>query len=205
MEILVVDDDAVLRTLLKTALTHAGYEVLSASSGAEAAQLWQEHDARLLLTDWLMPGMDGEALCQHIRGASRPTYTYIIMLTAQDSREALLAGLAAGADDYLTKPYDAAELLMRVKAGVRVLDLQEALQARVQELETAVGRIQTLEEILPICSYCKQIRDEEGTWHQVEVYIHDHTDTDFSHSICPKCMEVHHGDLMRRFRRAQVE
>jgi len=203
MEILVVDDDAVLRTLVSAALTHAGHQVLLASSGLEAVQLWEEHQVRLVLTDWIMPEMDGEALCRHIRASGRPTYTYLIMLTACETSESVVAGLAAGADDYLTKPYDVAELLMRVKAGVRVLDLQEALQARVRELEAAAGRIQTLEEILPICSYCKQIRDEAGTWHQVEVYIHDHTDTDFSHSICPGCMERHHGDLLKRYKEAQ--
>ena len=205
MEIIVVDDDVVVRTLVSTALTNAGYQVLPASSGSEAVRLWEEREVRLVLTDWMMPELDGEALCKYIRASSRPSYTYLIMLTAQESREAVVAGLSAGADDYLTKPYDVAELLMRVKSGVRVLDLQEALQTRVRELEAAVGRIQTLEEILPICSYCKQIRDEEGTWHEVEVYIHEHTDTDFSHSICPGCLERHHGDMMRRHKSKQED
>ena len=98
-------------------------------------------------------------------------------------------GLDAGADDYLAKPFDRNELRARVQVGVRVVELQRHLAEHIKELETALSQVKQLQGILPICSYCKKIRDDQNYWQRVESYISDHSEAEFSHSICPSCYE----------------
>jgi response regulator RpfG family c-di-GMP phosphodiesterase len=109
------------------------------------------------------------------------------LLTARASREDKIQGLQAGADDYITKPFDPQELRARVQVGIRVLELQGALAQRVRELEEALSRVKQLQGLLPICSYCKKIRNDRNYWQQVEGYITEHSEAQFSHGICPDC------------------
>jgi response regulator RpfG family c-di-GMP phosphodiesterase len=111
------------------------------------------------------------------------------MLTACDSREDLIEGLLAGADDYVAKPFDPRELRARLAVGMRVLGLQQALANRVNELESALAQIKTLQGLLPICSYCKRIRNDKNYWQQIESYVSEHSEAEFSHGICPQCYE----------------
>jgi response regulator RpfG family c-di-GMP phosphodiesterase len=99
----------------------------------------------------------------------------------------VVAGLDSGADDYVIKPFDAEELQSRVRVGQRVLDLQRRLADRVRELETALTQVKQLKGLLPICAYCKMVRDDRDYWQQVEEYLCTHTDVQFSHGICPTC------------------
>jgi sigma-B regulation protein RsbU (phosphoserine phosphatase) len=115
--------------------------------------------------------------------------TYIILLTSRTDRADVVAGLDAGADDYLIKPFDPQELRARVKAGIRIIDLQQKLAAHVAELQDALANVRRLNGLLPICSYCKAIRDDSDYWHRVEEYVTEHADVKFSHGICPKCLE----------------
>lgn len=101
-----------------------------------------------------------------------------------------MTGLEAGADDYVTKPFDRAELWARLKVGKRIIDLQQGLSDRVQELLSALSQVKQLQGILPICSHCKKIRNDQNYWQQVEGYISDITELQFSHSICPNCYET---------------
>jgi response regulator RpfG family c-di-GMP phosphodiesterase len=111
------------------------------------------------------------------------------MLTSRGSPEDTVEGLEAGADDYICKPFNSAELRARIRNGARLLDLQSKLQDRVLELEEALARVKQLQGLLPICSYCKKIRSDGNYWQQVENYISDHTGATFSHGICPQCYE----------------
>ena len=110
-------------------------------------------------------------------------------LTARQGVEQVVTGMAAGADDYLTKPYHRDELRLRLQVGVRMIELQTKLAERVLQLERALDQVKTLEGILPICGYCKKIRADQDYWQSVESYVTTHTEAEFSHSICPPCFE----------------
>lgn len=134
---LVVDDDPVSRNILKKTLTQWGHEVITAKDGKEAWAKLQSQDIRFVISDWMMPKIDGLELCRTIRGAQLPGYTYVILLTAKDEKKDCIEGLEAGADDFITKPFDPAELRVRIRAGLRVLELEDALEERNKNLRIA--------------------------------------------------------------------
>jgi phosphoserine phosphatase RsbU/P len=190
VNILVAEDDPVTRGMLNGILTRWGYGVLLTSDGAEAWEAMQaDEPPRLALLDWDMPELSGIDVVRCIRGAARLQSCYVIMLTAHTDRESLIEALDAGANDFVTKPFNPAELRARIGVGGRVAELQTALERRVVELEEAVAHIKTLQGILPICAYCKRIRDDQKYWHQVERYVQTHTEAQFSHSVCPECYQ----------------
>ena len=128
MKVLIADDDAVSRRLLHSTLARWSYEVVACANGTEAWEVLQKEDApQLVILDWMMPGMDGVQLCRELRKRASQPYTYILLLTAKTQKEDIIAGMEAGADDYITKPFDAQELRVRVRAGQRILDLQTEL------------------------------------------------------------------------------
>jgi DNA-binding response OmpR family regulator len=190
MKILIAEDDPVSRRILEAALEKDGHDIQSVVDGARAWEALERLDApRLAILDWMMPGVDGTEICRRLRAAPPSRPTYVILLTARGRKEDVLAGLEAGADDYVTKPFDHDELRARVRVGARVVELQLALAGRVTELEEALARVRQLRGLLPICSYCKKVRDDRNYWQQVEHYVSEHTDARFSHSICPDCLE----------------
>jgi len=134
-----------------------------------------------------MPGMDGLEVVRRVRGLQSPQPPYLIIVTVKDAKADLVAGPDAGANDYLAKPFDAGELRARIEVGQRMIELQDQLASQVQELRSALEHIKTLQGILPICMYCKKIRDSQGTWNRLEVYLSQHSDAEFSHGICPDC------------------
>jgi phosphoserine phosphatase RsbU/P len=188
MKILVAEDQAVSRHILVAYLHKWGYDVTAFRDGLSAWEALRAPEApQLVILDWLMPGMDGIEICRQIRQNPRTQPIYLILLTARRGQEDKIQGLQSGADDYITKPFNREELRARVQVGIRVLELQGALAQRVRELEDALARVKTLQGLLPICSYCKKIRDDRNYWQQVEGYISDHTEAQFSHGICPEC------------------
>jgi CheY-like chemotaxis protein len=190
MKTLVAEDNPTTLFLLQSALTDWGYEVVAVANGAEAWQRLQEDDSfRLILLDWKMPEMEGVEVCQRLRQLPGREAAYVIILTSKVHKDDLVAGLAAGADDYITKPFDPAELQARLQVGVRIVQLQQSLAERVHELETALAHVKQLHGLLPICAYCKKIRDDHNYWQQVESYISSHSDAQFSHGVCPECFE----------------
>ena len=135
MKVLIADDDDVMRHILEATLTKWGYEVVVARNGLEAWRLLQGNDApRLGILDWIMPGMDGVDVCKEIRKREDHPYTYLILLTAKHRKEDVIAGMEAGADDYIAKPFDPQELKVRLRAGRRILDLQAELLAAKESL-----------------------------------------------------------------------
>lgn len=132
--ILVAEDDAVSRELICTRLDKWGYEVVATQNGSEAIMALRKPGApSLAILDWMMPGMDGLEICRRVREVDR--IVYIILLTAKASTEHLVEGLGAGADDYLTKPFNKDELHARILVGLRVLAMQRALADRIKALE----------------------------------------------------------------------
>jgi diguanylate cyclase (GGDEF)-like protein len=126
--VLAAEDNPVFQSMLRTMLTKWGYDPILASDGKEAWQILQSPDApRLAILDWMMPGMDGVEVCRLVRSAIQEPYIYILLLTARTESQDLVAGMEAGADDYLTKPFNTHELRVRLRAGRRILDLQEQL------------------------------------------------------------------------------
>ncbi len=190
MKALIAEDDAVSRHLLETLLRRWDFEVVVASEGNEAwRQLRQPDPPRLAILDWMMPGMDGLTLCRKIRQIALSEPLYIVLVTARARTQDIIRGLEAGADDYVAKPFDPEELRARIDVGVRMLNLHMELATRVQELSDALQRVKRLQGLLPICSYCKRIRNDQDYWRQVEDYISEHTEVTFSHGICPDCYE----------------
>jgi sigma-B regulation protein RsbU (phosphoserine phosphatase) len=188
MKILVAEDQSVSRYILVASLHKWGYDVMAVEDGTRAWEALQAEDAPpLVILDWRMPGLDGIDICRQIRKSPRTRPIYLILLTARRGQQDKILGLQAGADDYITKPFNREELRARVQVGIRVLELQGALAQRVRELEEALSRVKTLQGLLPICSYCKKIRNDRNYWQQVEGYISDHSEAQFSHGICPEC------------------
>lgn len=188
MKILIAEDDPVSRRVLAATLEMFGYEVVVAADGAEAWTALQRDDApSLIILDWMMPELDGVEICRRVRETATSTPPYLILLTAKSEKSDVVAGLDAGANDYLTKPFDRAELRARVQVGAQVLGLQKNLADRVGELEDALAQVKQLQGLLPICSYCKNIRDEQNYWQRLDSYLMEHADVMFSHGICPDC------------------
>jgi len=166
-----------------------GFSVVSAENGEAALQILQSEDApSLAIIDWMMPKMDGLEVCARVRQMKNHPYVYLVLLTAKSQKEEIAAGLEAGADDYVIKPFDPDELRARLTVGQRVVALERQLAKKVQDLESALTDVRKLKELLPICMYCKSVRDDKDYWHQIDEYIHTETGTDFSHGICPTCM-----------------
>jgi len=174
LKILIVEDDIVARKILSQALHRLGYETAEATDGEEALRVIEHEPVRVIVSDWLMPEIDGLELCRRIRSRVNAEYTYFILLT---SRTADLANqreaIEAGVDDFLTKPLDLQELWMRLRVSERILKF--------------TTQVRQLEAFLPICSYCKKVRDDHNYWQQIEAYINERTGSEFSHSICPDC------------------
>jgi len=190
VRILIAEDDAVSRHLLEATLHKWGYEVIVATDGLEALEALRQPSApSLAILDWMMPGMDGAEVCLKARELAAGRLLYIILLTAKGRKEDVVKGLTAGADDYIIKPFDRSELKARMNAGERILRLQAELAARVKELELALANVKLLQGLLPICCYCKRIRDDQNYWQQVDTYVADHSEAQFTHGICPECRD----------------
>lgn len=190
MRVLIADDDPVIRRLLDATLGASGHEVVAVSDGTAAWEALTADDAPLLaVLDWVMPGLQGIEVCRRVRDLARPIPPYLILLTAMDRTEDIVAGLQAGADDYIAKPFAPDELRARVQVGARVVALQQGLAARVKALEEALAQVNRLQGLLPICAWCKKVRNDQNYWQQVEIYVAERTDARFSHGICPECRE----------------
>ena len=193
MKILVAEDDAVTRRMLVVTLERLGWDVITAEDGNAAWRVFETLKGKdvpeIAVLDWMMPGIEGIEICRRLHTTPGFELVYIILVTSRGGKEDLSYGLAAGANDYVTKPFDPVELEARVRVGQRMVKLQRSLATRVTEVEAALAHVQRLQGLLPICSYCKKVRNEANYWEQVESYFTTHSDLDFTHSICPQCTE----------------
>ena len=185
--ILIVEDEHAVARGIQYALQQEGYEVTLATSGEEGLELATKSAPDLILLDVRLPGMDGFEVLRRLRASQ--VRTPILILSGLAELDAKIKGLGFGADDYLTKPFDARELRARVHVGERILGLQQALADRVVALEQALTQVKQLEGLLPICAWCHKIRDDgNGThWQSVERYVSARSDARFTHTICPDC------------------
>ena len=190
VKILAVEDDPVARAVLRQALKRLGHEAIEAVDGEDAWTALQNGDhVRVVVSDWMMPRCDGLDLCRRIRGRVGVDYTYFILLTSRDASEENQTSAAdAGVDDFLTKPLHLPDLWTRLRVAERILRY--------------TTQVRQLEEMLPICSYCKKIRDDQNYWQQIEGYISVRTGSDFSHSVCPDCYQNVLGPEISRLRAA---
>ena len=177
MKILIAEDDRVARLLLNVTLKKLGYEVVEAEDGEQAWQIFHQQTIRMLISDWMMPKINGLRLSYGIRELKRPYYTYIILLTSLDGKQNYLQGMEAGVDDFIVKPFDVETLHTRLRVARRVLDLQ----AEVKELRG----------MLPTCFYCRRVRDDRNRWIPMEEYIASRSGATFSHGVCPDCYVKH--------------
>jgi sigma-B regulation protein RsbU (phosphoserine phosphatase) len=192
MKILLAEDDEVSARLMTMRLTQWGYEVKCVSNGIQACEALRELAApQLALIDWMMPEMDGVEVCRQMRASLMDSPLYLILLTARGAQEDIIKGMEGGADDYVVKPFHPQELKVRIGAGARMIQLQNTLKDRVAELQEAISKVKFLQGLLPICSYCKRVRDDQDYWHKLETFVSNHAGTEFSHGICPPCYEDH--------------
>ena len=176
MKVLAVEDDHMSLTILRRSLERLGHDVVEARDGEEAWAAWLNEKPRVCVSDWQMPRLDGLSLCRRFRAQQGRDYVYFILLTATGATVSnRRAAGEAGVDDFLTKPIDMSKLWMRLRVAERIL-----------KYTTQVHR---LEEMMPMCSYCKKIRDDQNYWQQIESYINERTGTEISHSVCPECYQ----------------
>jgi len=175
MNVLVAEDDAVTRLTLAAALRGMGHDVTEAEHGGEAWATLALAHFPVVISDWQMPEVDGPELCRRIRARAGARYTYFLLVTATGGKRRYLEGMEAGADDFITKPVDMEELRARLNVAERILGLRQ--------------HVQQLEGLLPICAYCKRIRDAGQNWESMERYVEARSEAQFSHGYCPDCYE----------------
>jgi sigma-B regulation protein RsbU (phosphoserine phosphatase) len=183
MKILVADDDALTLKILTKLLTEQGHEPATFPDGQQALFEFKKAAYPVVISDWVMPLMTGVELAQTIRSLARESYTYFILLTSVEGKASYREAMDAGVDDFLRKPLDPDELMTRLRVAERILGLS--------------GRVAQLEGILPICAYCKKIRNDAGDWVEVDRYIGGRTELSFSHGICVACQTAARAGLRK--------
>jgi len=193
--VLIVDDEPINLRVISVSLSEE-YDVLTALNGHEAISMLKQQEIDLILLDVMMPDISGFDVCRIIKADSRYTDIPVVFLTAMDTPQGERQGLDLGAIDYLSKPVELELLKLRVRnltalklRGDEVREQRDLLAIRKEELEAALARVRQLEGIIPICMYCKKIKDDQESWQELEKYITQHSEAMFSHSACPECYE----------------
>lgn len=181
--ILIVDDNPENRKVLGTLLVNEGYEVGVANDGAQALEFLKNSIPDLVLLDVMMPELSGFEVCEKMKADRLYRHIPVIFLTAKTSTEDIVRGFDVGGVDYVQKPFNSRELLARVRTHIE---------------------LKTLQGLLPICAECKSIKNDHGCWDSIEKYIGEHTDSYFSHTVCPRCQEKLYGNEPW-FKKAQEE
>jgi sigma-B regulation protein RsbU (phosphoserine phosphatase) len=196
IKVLVVEDAPFFQRVLQKRIAIDGYQVMVASDGREGMKAIVTFEPDLVISDWMMPQVDGLELCQSVKTGLRESAPYFILLTAKGEINDRLLGLETGADDYLVKPCDQSELMARVRAGLRIVVLTQELRHSVHDLQQAKAEVEAgqaelsrLTEHLPICSQCKRVRLGNGQWQDLEQYLRTRLQADHDKAMCPECRD----------------
>lgn len=186
--VLIVDDELHEIKVL-TKFLHDDYKIMAAKDGESALKIAQgSNPPDLILLDIIMPGLNGYATCKQLKENDTTKNIPVIFVTAISEVMDAARAFELGAVDYVTKPFNPVTVKARVKTHIQLNDT-------LQDLQTALSEVKTLRGFLPICSYCKKIRDDKGYWNQIESYIQEHSDAEFSHSVCQECAKKYYPDM----------
>lgn len=188
----IVEDDKTTRRLLENVTSVLGYDLVSYEDGQQAWDAFQINRPEIVISDWMLPGKDGLELCRGLRTSMKEHYTYFMLVTAQQrSRPNLELAIDAGVDDFLKKPISSEEIWNRLRVAERILNFTH--------------QVRRLESLIPICCYCKKVRHDGDLWEQIEQYVNERTGADFTHSICPKCMDTHVRPQMESYKKSLAD
>ena len=188
-QVLIADDDRITCRMLEVILSEWGYKTTAVPDGLAAWDLLQRRDGpRLALVDWLMPGLDGVELCRRVRALPARQPSYLILLTVATAGT-MWWPACKGGPTTTSSSRSTRRTARGLQTGLRILRLQRDLAEQLRKSEEALSLVKQLQGLLPICSYCKKIRDDRNYWRQVEEYISAHSEARFSHGICPPCWE----------------
>lgn len=193
-KILIVDDESINLGMLAGAFDTEDYELIFSQDGTDALNKAQSENPDLVLLDVVMPGIDGFETCHQLKAHRGTMDIPVIFMTALHDIEDKVKGFRAGGADFITKPIQLDELFARVNVHISLYDAQSKLKQKNKELELALKEIKTLKGILPICMHCKEIRDDQGYWNKIEVYIEEHSSVEFTHSLCEKCLDKYYPE-----------
>ncbi|THB77470.1 MAG: DNA-binding response regulator [Desulfobulbaceae bacterium] len=188
MKILIAEDEYTTRLMVQVSLENWGYTVSSVADGKDAWEALQKADAPdIAILDWEMPEIDGVEVCKRVKDLKRDNPVYIILLTGRDSQNDILQGFDAGADDYMTKPFNDDELRARVRVAERLVTIQSSLSKSIEELKDALDLVDALQSTSYVCSTCNKIADEEGNWRTLKECAEDDYDFRFTQTTCDDC------------------
>jgi len=197
MKILIVDDIPENISALAIALESEGFDIETAAGGEQALQLVHNDSHDLILLDINMNGIDGFETCLELKKSDATKDIPVIFLTVSKETEAVVRGFTCGGVDYISKPFRQEEVCARVRTHLYLRALMQEKQKLIGELQEALAKVKTLSGLLPICSSCKKIRDDKGYWNQIETYIRERSEADFTHGICPKCAKMLYPGLLK--------
>ncbi len=195
--VLIIDDNIQNLQVLSEILRSRNYKVAMAKDGLRGLKFAETKNPDIILLDIIMPGMDGFEVCRQLKSKNNTKDMPVIFISALNETEDIVKSFQAGGADYVTKPFQGEEVLARVEAHLNLRKLQKNLQEKNAQLKEALKKVKTLKGLIPICANCKKIRDDEGYWHQVEVYIRDHSEASFSHGICFECSKKLYPELYK--------
>lgn len=188
MKILIAEDEYTTRLMVQVCLENWGYSIESVEDGKKAWDIInQKNPPQIAVLDWEMPGISGIDLCRKIKSLDRSSPIHVILLTARDSKNDISQGFEAGADDYITKPFNDDELGARIRVAERIVTIQSSLNSSLEELREALDMVQSFEEPVAVCSTCQNIGAFDGSWRTPEKLLEYPVDPRFIQLDCPSC------------------
>jgi phosphoserine phosphatase RsbU/P len=188
VKILIAEDEYTTRLMVQVCLENWGYSIESVEDGKKAWDIInQKNPPQIAVLDWEMPGISGIDLCRKIKSLDRSSPIHVILLTARDSKNDISQGFEAGADDYITKPFNDDELGARIRVAERIVTIQSSLNSSLEELREALDMVQSFEEPVAVCRKCQKIGAFDGSWRTPEKLLEYPVDPRFIQLDCPSC------------------